>query len=167
MGSEVSLGPGGAFHWSTWSPLIRQHFSPVIALELMSFQWATDTAAACLLLCFMFSSLSLYFPHFLCESASDLAVCEWGKCASELNQLSSGFPPYPTWSYFRKWFLFWWGGLCTPSAVVGLYDAVKTVGQTLSAGHHEPREPESEVCDFDSTSGFMCLYVGALHICRR
>lgn len=91
-----------------------------------------------------------------------------------------------TWSYFRKSFYFKEEvgegvfALCCSSAVVGAVivwwfalqsNSRKPVPVHASAGHHEPREPEPEVCYFDSTSGFMCLSIGvwrrALHVCWR
>lgn len=131
-----ALGPRGAFHWSTWSSLIRQHFSSVIALELMSFLWASDTAAACAI-CSCFSSP---FGFFFCARGTFFltrASLNGGKCSGVDSAVARDFPKHRshTWSYFRKWFLFCGGASCT-SAVGGLrlYDgcaaAVSAVGQS-------------------------------------
>lgn len=112
---QAALGPRGAFHWSTWSPLIRQHFSPVIALELMSFQWATKTAAACVFVnvFIALSSFPCVFLTFYAKAAFDLDISEWRECA-ELNQLSSGFPKAPLiyLIIFQEVVLFFGVGVC-------------------------------------------------------
>lgn len=82
-GPEVALGPRRTFHGSTWCPLIRQHFSSVIVLELVSFQ--RQTAA---------SRIGLLSPYF---GFAPMRLLTWtsvsgGSTRSWLNQLSPGFP---------------------------------------------------------------------------
>lgn len=94
-----------------------------------------------------------------------------------------GFPKAPLiyLIIFQEVTYYFWeeggaGGCFCTSAVGGLYDGCAAVKQLAcpvhtSAGHHESREPDSEVWYCDSTPGFICLYVGvwqpALQICWR
>ncbi len=133
----VALGPGGAFHWSTWWPLIRQHFSSVIALELMSFQWVTATTATCVFVrvCVGRSSFSSHFSLFLRAAAFELAACEWGERA-ELDQLSSGFPKAALIHLiiFQEVIFFGLGGLshisCWRTVIVWWLRCSEAVGQS-------------------------------------
>lgn len=184
----VALGPRRAFHWSTWCPLIRQHFSSVIVLELMSFQRATETTAACANLSVFFIARSSFSSRltffFFCARCSFWLghLCVGRAHGVESISCRRGFPKAPliyliifqevTYYFGRRG----WGVCFCTSAVGGLYDGCAAVKQLAcpvhtSAGHHESREPDSEVWYCDSTPGFICPHIGvwqpALQICWR
>lgn len=88
----VALGPRGAHHWSTWSLLIRQHSSPVIAVELMSFQWGDWETAAARAFVNIFIALHSFY---LRASGFALGHLWIGTKWVDSNQLSLGFPKAP------------------------------------------------------------------------
>lgn len=127
---------------------------------------------------------SLLLPHLWVRSAAaaaslcDLDTLEWRKC-TEQNQLLSGFPKAHTYLIiFQEVVLFWGGrGSCTSAvaelgesrAMAALQWNSEDCPVQASAGHHDPRYTEPELCYSDSVPGFNCSSVGVrqpdLHTC--